>query len=225
MLTNAIAQLDKAIGLRSGCERAEALMAETLAAFFPRMPWLYAILMVNLSGLLVSLRGPFTPFTAAGVIILIVLAVRLIHWLRLPRRISAHLCATSELRNIFLIGMLICTAYCLWLFALYARSSTEDRNHIVLFGSLAALGCSFALSPLPSLSKLPLFLLALPLAILLISTGDLAFVGMGLTSLPLIFLATRFLDTQSLTFQRLVNSRLDVELEKRRAESAEQNAI
>lgn len=225
MFAKALARLDQAIGLQRGSDRAEALMAETLAAFFPRMPWLYAILMVNLSGLLVSLREPLTAFTATGVIFLIILALRLFHWIRLPRRKLTHSEVAIELRNVFLIGVLACTAYCLWLFALYARSSSDDRNHIVTFGSLAALGCSFALSPLPAIARLPLLLLALPLAMLLISTGSLVFAGMGLTLLTLIFVANRLIDAQSLTFRRLVHSRFDVELEKRRAECAEQNAI
>jgi diguanylate cyclase (GGDEF)-like protein len=225
MITRAIALLDKAIGLSGGSERAETLMAETLSAFFPRMPWLYAILMVNLSGLLVSLRGPFTTFTAGGVLILLVLALRLVHWTRLPGRKQSRAQIANELRNVFLIGVLACVAYCSWLFGLYLRSTTDDRNHIVLFGSLAALGCSFALSPLPSVAKVPLLLLALPLAILLISTAEIAFVGMGLTLLTLIFVANRLIDVQSGTFRRLVNSRLDVEMEKRRAENAERSAI
>lgn len=72
---------------------------------------------------------------------------------------------------------------------------------------------------------MPLFLLALPLALLLISSGNVAFVGMGLTLLTLIFVTTRLVRVQSLTFRRLVNSCYDLELEKRRAETAEQSAL
>ena len=220
-----VALLDAAIGLRADSDRDRALLTEMLTAFFSRMPWLYAILMVNLSGMLVSISEHLSAFTLAGAMILILLTFRLIHWINLPRRTLTQSDVTRELRSLFVIGAMACAAYCVWTVVLYTRSSIEDRNHIVLFGSLAALGCSFALSPLPSVSRLPLFLLALPLALLLICSGQPAFVGMGITLLTLIYVLTKLIDDKNLTFRRLVNSRFDVELAKQRAESAERIAI
>lgn len=220
-----ISQLDKLIGLDGESDRHDALMVETLAAFVPRMPWLYAILLVNLSGLLVSLNGSMNFLKWFGAVILAILALRLFHWVGMRGRSLSRSDATRELRNIFVIGIVMCSAYCGWTFALYVQSGVEDRDHIILFGSLAALGCSFALSPLPGAAKIPLFLLSLPLALLLISTGKIAFVGMGLTLITLIYVAMRLINAQNLTFQRLVHSRFDIELEKKRAEAAERKAI
>src|SRR6476646_8400663 len=162
----AAALFDDALGLSGRSERDHALRVETLHAFLPRMPWIYAILIVNLSGLLAATHDSLTYITSAGAVLLVVLAVRLVHWTLLPRRSLSETDVGKELRNIFIVGALLCTGYCLWTFALYAQSDIEDRNHIVLFASLAALGCYFALSPMPSASKMPLYLLALPLAVL-----------------------------------------------------------
>lgn len=219
------ALFDDALGLGGRSERDHALRVETLHAFLPRMPWIYAILIVNLSGLLAATHDSLTYLTSAGVVLLVVLAVRLVHWTLLPKRSLSETDVGKELRNIFIVGALLCTGYCLWTFALYAQSDIEDRNHIVLFASLAALGCSFALSPMPSASKMPLYLLALPLAVLLISTRQIAFMGMGATLLTLIYVALRLIKAENVTFRRLVNSRFDLELEKRRAEGAERSAL
>jgi len=221
----AAALFDDALGLSGRSERDHALRVETLHAFLPRMPWIYAILIVNLSGLLAATHDSLTYVTSAGAVLLVVLAVRLVHWTLLPRRSLSETDVGKELRNIFIVGALLCTGYCLWTFALYAQSDIEDRNHIVLFASLAALGCSFALSPMPSASKMPLYLLALPLAVLLISTRQIAFMGMGATLLTLIYVALRLIKAENVTFRRLVNSRFDLELEKRRAEGAERSAL
>jgi diguanylate cyclase (GGDEF)-like protein len=217
--------LDEWIGIHCETDREYRMIAERFTAIVPRMPWIYAILMVNLCGLLISVNQSITPLIAAGIALLLLLTFRLIHWARMPGRPLTQDQACNELRNVCLLGSLICAAYCLWTFALYAELGREGRNHIVLFGSLAALGCSFALSPLPFAARVPLLLLAMPLALLLISTGEIAFVGMGLTLATLILVTTRLIDAQNLTFKRLVNSRFDIEREKRRAELAERSAL
>lgn len=217
--------IDRWIGIQCKTDRDHGLMAERLDAMVSRMPWLYAILIVNLGGLLISLRQPISPLIATGIFLFLVLSIRLIHWLRLSRRSFTRAQSLKELRHICLIGIFVCAAYCLWTFALYAQLGDHGRNHLVLFGSLAALGCSFALTPLPFAAKVPLFLLALPLALLLISTGKIAYVGMGVTLLTLIFVMTRLINAENLTFRRLVNSRFDIEAEKHRAERAERTAL
>ena len=218
-------RLDALIGLKTTSERERAMLDEMVSALIPRMPWLYAILMVNLGGLLVSLKDPMTPLAAAGVVLLLVMAGRLIHWWGLRGRPVSRIDSVSELRAVFLIGMVVCCIYCVWVMVIYVHVFSEDRNHIVMFGSLAALGCSYALSPLPSAARIPLFVLSLPLAVLLTTAGDAHHVGMGVTLLTLIFVSERLIDTQNGTLKRLVYSRLDGEIEKKRAESAEQSAI
>lgn len=217
--------IDQWVGIHCVTDREYGMIAERFDAIIPRMPWIYAILMINLSGLLISLHPSITPLIALGIALLLLLSFRLVHWTRMAGRSLTQRQTCNELRNICLIGSFICVAYCLWTFALYTELGREGRNHIVLFGSLAALGCSFALSPLPFAAMVPLLLLALPLALLLISTGEIAFVGMGLTLMTLILVTARLIDAQNVTFGRLVNSRFDIELEKRRAELAERSAL
>ena len=78
-------KFDRRIGLQSESNRERIFLVEQLAAFIPRMPWVYAILIVNLGGLMISLSDQFTYLVGAGIPVLLVVAARLVHWLRLPR--------------------------------------------------------------------------------------------------------------------------------------------
>jgi hypothetical protein len=78
--------LDRWIGLPHETERERVFLVEKLAAFIPRMPWIYAILLVNLGGLLVSLSWRVPYLLGAGMAMFVVLGRRLIHWFRMPQR-------------------------------------------------------------------------------------------------------------------------------------------
>ena len=63
----------------------------------------------------------------------------------------------TELRRAVIIGSIITAAYCAWILAIYANSNGDAHNHVILFGALAAMGCSYALSPMPTAAKVPLY--------------------------------------------------------------------
>jgi diguanylate cyclase (GGDEF)-like protein len=218
-------RLDSKIGLHSETSRQRIFLLEKLEAFVPRMPWVYAILLVNLGGVLVSLSDSVPYLSSSGVVIFCVMSLRLVHWLRMPSKLLSETMALTELRRIFMLGVVVTATYCCWILSIFAQSQGDVRNHLIMFGSLAALGVSYALSPLPSAAKVPLYLLAVPLAGLLVVTGDIAHAAMGCTLLTLVFVSLKLIEAQNVTFTRLVHSRLDIELEKRRAESAERRAI
>ena len=225
MLNALTRNLDRNIGLPHDTPRERVLLVEMLAAFVPRMPWVYTIMLANLGGVLVSLSVQVPYLMSGGVVIFVLLCARLSHWLRMPRRAITEERARIELRQLFLLGVGITGSYCAWILSIYAESSEETRSHIVMFGSLAATCVSYALSPLPSAAKVPLILLALPLAMVMIWSGELVHAAMGVTLLSLVFVMFKLVRVQNLNFIRLINSRLDVELEKQRAESAERRAM
>ena len=211
-------KFDRRIGLANDTSRDRIFLVERLAAFVPRMPWIYTILLVNIGGLVLSLRDQFTTLIGGGVAALLLLVLRLVHWLRMPSREISEERARSELRRAFLIGAVITASYCAWILGIYAQSSGDARSHVVLFGSLAAMGCAYALSPMPSAAKIPLFLLGLPLALVLIAGGDMVHAAMGFALLTLMFVTLKLIDAQNVTFTRLVQTRIDIELEIQRAE-------
>ena len=216
---------DRRIGLRNETGRDRVFLVEQLAAFSPRMPWVYAILLVNLGGLIISLSDQFTYLIGAGIPVCAVLSARLVHWMRMPSRDVSDVVAVAELRRAVLIGTCITAAYCVWILTIYAQSSGDARSHIVLFGSLAAMGCSYALSPMPTAAKVPLLFLGVPLALVLTASDDTVHAAMGVALFTLLFVTLKLNEAQNVTFTRLVNSRIDVELEKQRAEAAERSAL
>lgn len=225
MVSTLILRLDKAVGITAETDRQRDLIVEKMVAITPRMPWLYLILMVNLAGLLFSLNQQLTMFTWSAVAILFILLGRLLHWRRLARSRPTLEIARTELRRVFVLGFVVCVAYCAWVLVMYLQAPDEDRAHFVLFGSIAALCSAFAMSPLPSAARLPLYMMSLPMAGLLLFSGDLPHAAMGVTLLTLIYVAKKLIDVHHLTLTRLVYSRLDVELAKRRAEHAERSAV
>ena len=60
MFHSPLDKFDRQIGLKSETSRERIFLVEQLAAFIPRMPWVYAILVVNLGGLMISLSDQFT---------------------------------------------------------------------------------------------------------------------------------------------------------------------
>lgn len=220
-----IERFDSAIGLQTASERQRAVLLEKVLALIPRMPWLYAILIVNLGGVLVSLKGPVTLLHIVGTLLLLVVVGRLLHWRWLKNRAPSKIDSVFELRRVFLIGAAVCSTYCGWMFTLVAQAHGGDFTDLALMAGLAALGCTFALSPMPAAARLPLIILSLPFAVLLLSSGGIAHIGMGFTLLTLSAFAMRLIDIQNDTLTRLIHARLDVELEKGRAMSAEKSAI
>jgi diguanylate cyclase (GGDEF)-like protein len=225
MFTGFLPLLDRWIGLPHETERERVFLIEKLAAFIPRMPWIYAILLVNLGGLLVSLSWNVPYLLSAGVAMFVVLSARLTHWWRMPQQELTYQRALRELRRLFLLGNALSVCYCVWILSIYRQSGNDARNNIIMFGSLAAMGCAYALSPLASAAKVPLYALALPLALVMVASGQTVHVAMGMTLVTLIFVTLKLIRAQNLTFTRLINARFDIELEKQRAEAAERRAV
>ena len=112
MLHDLIEKFDRRIGLRHETQRERVLLVEILAAFVPRMPLIYIIMLVNLGGLLIAVQGQVPFLFGAGAAIFLLLAARLTHWLRLPSQPLSEGRALKELRRVFLLGVVITTSYC-----------------------------------------------------------------------------------------------------------------
>ena len=217
-------RFDRLIGLDGQSEEERVLVSETLNAIIPRMPWLYAILIVNLSGLLLALKQHSSVYIWMGAPLLLLLAWRLFHWWRIRSRAPGQIDAARELRRLYLIGLVVCFCYSVWSIIIYTRAPFDDRTHLIVVASLASLCCSFALSPFPVAARVPLYVMSLPLALLLGIT-DHSHLAVSLTLVTLVFVSTKLIDEQYAAFSRLVHTRFRLEAEKFRAEQAERNAV
>lgn len=224
MWSRAQSFIDRLLDLQDGCEGEAALLNERFLSLQRQIPWLYGLLLANITGLSISLRDEANSVLNAANFLALMIVGRLVYWIRIRNRVLQQDRVKSELRKTFIVTALLCAAYCWWSLARYHAGDEEARVHIVLFASLAAIGCSFGLSAFVAASRLPLLLIALPISLELLSDGEIAHVGMGASLVLLILLTIRLTSLQNERFTLLVHSRFDVELERRRATVAEATA-
>ena len=160
MLVRIAAILDRALGLAGTSRREQSLAEERFRALGRQVPWLYAILLVNLVGVNLSYVGQGQDLFNTGNAAAVLLIARMVYWVRIRRRLPPLSAIRGELRRTFLICMMFCVCYSWWSLTRYQHSTGDARIPIVLFTSLAAIGCSFGLSAFPAAARLPLLMLA-----------------------------------------------------------------
>jgi EAL domain len=112
MLRRSLHRLDRVIGVPSETDRDRAHLGERLCALMPRMPWVYAILVINLSGVLISLHKQPPLIVSPGVALVLFMLARLFHWVRLGGSSLTGRDVLRELRRLYvkLDGSLITSA-------------------------------------------------------------------------------------------------------------------
>jgi diguanylate cyclase (GGDEF)-like protein len=90
---------------------------------------------------------------------------------------------------------------------------------------LASVGCAYGLTSFPAAARLPLLLFALPLSLRLVASGVPAHIGVGLSLALITLMILRLVDLHNEGFVQLVRSRSEVEVERERAQRAEQAAL
>jgi diguanylate cyclase (GGDEF)-like protein len=221
MLGRIAAIVDRCLGLAGASRRDQALAEERFRALGRQVPWLYAILLVNLIGVNVSYVGQGQDLLNTGNVVALLLIARMAYWLRVRRRMPPSSAIKGELRKTFLVCVLFCTCYGWWSLTRYQHSIGDARMPIVLFTSLAAVGCSFGLSAFPAAARLPLMMLGVPLSLQLISEHEVVPVGMGASIILLTIVTFRLIAAHDEGFVKLVYSRFDIERERERAAAAE----
>jgi predicted signal transduction protein with EAL and GGDEF domain len=152
------------------------------------------------------------------------MVMRVAHWLKVRDRMLPPARILHELRKMLAFSVVFSVAFCAWSFQLMATRPATDHDFIILFASLAAIGCAYGVSRYPAAARTPLLLLGLPLAGRLIFTSDAAHVAMGVGLLSIILVLLRQLGLHDEGFRELVESRTAITLERERAQRAERLA-
>lgn len=201
-----------------------ALLVERYAALQRQVPWLYGIILANVLGLHLATRGGLDPFENAATLLVAAALFRLVYWLRTRSRILPPDRIRRELGRTFVIAGLFSAFFCLWGLSLYSAGDANQQNYVILFASLAAIGCAYGLNSFPAAARLPLLLLAFPLALRLVLSTEPAHIGMGLSLILLTFVTLRLIGVHNRGFTQLVHSRSEIEKERERAQAAERVA-
>lgn len=198
------------------------LLEERFRALQRQIPLLYVVVLTNLVGLHLSGGGDIaSPF----VLMLIGLVVfRLAHWLRARNRALPAERILRELRKTWLYAVIFSTGFCGWAFHSIATGDPNEENYVILFASLAAIGCAYGVSRYPAAARIPLLLLGVPLALRLVFSSDTAHIGIGASLGVILLVLMRLLSLHDESFKELVESRTAISLERERAQRAERIA-
>ena len=198
------------------------LLQERYRAMQRQIPLLYVVVLTNLIGLHTSGGGDLTsPFALS--LTLLVLS-RLAHWLKVREREVPPERILLELRMTLVYAVVFSLGFCFWALHLIADLDTGQENHVILFGSLAAIGCAYGVSRYPAAARAPLLLLGVPLALQLVFSGEVAHIGIGVCLGVVLLVLMRLLSLHDDSFKELVESRTAITLERERAQRAERLA-
>ncbi|HEX9964982.1 MAG TPA: EAL domain-containing protein [Allosphingosinicella sp.] len=200
------------------------LLEERFRALQRQVPLLYIVIFANMVGLYLASGGRFDSLFDFPLLVGALIAMRVAHWLRVRHRILSPERILHELRKMLVFSVLFSVAFCAWSFRLMATRPSTDHDFIILFASLAAIGCAYGVSRYPAAARVPLLVLGLPLAGLLIFTSDAAHVAMGVGLFSIILALLWQLGLHDEGFRELVQSRTAVTLERERAQRAERLA-
>jgi diguanylate cyclase (GGDEF)-like protein len=202
-----------------------ALLRERYRALQRQIPLLYTIGLTNFLGLVVAGGGDLRSFYHPASLLIPFVVVRLIHWVRRRGKEPAPERILVELRKTLVLAALLSLGFGYATVVLFAQTAGREQDIVVLFASLASLGCAYGLTSFPAAARMPLLLFTLPLAAVLATTGQLAHAGIGISLALIVMLTLRLVDIHNDSFVQLVWSRSEVESERERAQRAEQVAL
>jgi diguanylate cyclase (GGDEF)-like protein len=200
------------------------LLEERFRALQRQVPLLYVIIFSNMIGLYLASGGRFDSVFDFPLLVGGLMVMRVVHWLKGRNRILPPERILHELRKMLIFSVMFSVAFCAWSFQLMATRPSTDHDFIILFASLAAIGCAYGVSRYPAAARIPLLLLGLPLAGFLIFTSDVAHLAMGVGLFSIILVLLRQLGLHDEGFRELVESRTAITLERERAQRAERLA-
>ena len=202
-----------------------ALLQVRYRALQRQIPLLYMIALANALGFHLGEGLQVETLTHPVNILLVLVAGRLVYWLRNRERELPPEAILRELRRTLFLAALFSAAGGFWAISLLFDGAREGRELLILFTSLAAIGCAYGLSSFPTAARMPLLLFALPFALALALSANAAHIGVGVSLLLVTLLTLRLVNLQNRGFVALVQSRTAVEGERQRARKAELAAL
>jgi diguanylate cyclase (GGDEF)-like protein len=201
-----------------------ALLQQRYAALQRQIPLLYTVALTNVLGLAIATGGRSATFFKASGILILVVVFRLGYWLRRRNRALPPDAILRELRKTWVYALVISVGFCAYALRLLDTVGPQDHFYVILFGSLAAVGCAYGISSYAGAARLPLLFLGYPIAARLLFYGDAAHIGMGISVGMVMLLILRLLTNHNRGFRRLVEAQVETEAERARARRAERAA-
>jgi diguanylate cyclase (GGDEF)-like protein len=183
-----------------------ALVRERYLALRPQIPIIYLLAVIALCGLQFAIEeklvlGLNPPSILAGCAI-----VRLAQWLRRPTDEVTVNSMWRRMRQTTWLTLLVCVLICIW--CLYsAQRAPQDIISVLLLGGLTAIGATFGLSSHPAAARIPLIVLALPLAAGALLSTNVQFVAAAISLAVVALLLLRVLEINNEHLEGLITSK------------------
>lgn len=201
-----------------------ALVEERYAALRRQVPIIYILVVVNMFGLQVAASGKVEFGINVPSAVAICAVLRIAQWLLSSEQVS-HTVMLRRMRQTIAVAFAICAFVFFWCYDLMLGEDGTAGMAVILFGTMTAIGAAYGLSPLPAAARIPLLVLALPLAAVSLLSADLHFLGAALSISVVALLLLRLLTVNNSHFRAVVESRSIIARQQELAESARQEAI
>ncbi|MDQ3079163.1 MAG: EAL domain-containing protein [Pseudomonadota bacterium] len=201
-----------------------AVLEERYASLKRQVPIIYLVAVANLCGLRLATEGKLGIGLNFPTFLILFAAVRIAQWVLAPARLS-HASMRNQLRQTSFFAAILCIVVCAWCLHLIIEADASNRMAVILFGGFTAIGTAYGLSVLPIAARIPIFVLALPLAGTAMISREPQLLGAALSLALVALLILRILIVHNAHFIEVIRSRTLLSREQALTESARQEAI
>jgi predicted signal transduction protein with EAL and GGDEF domain len=203
----------------------QAVVEERYRALRRQVPLVYLVALVNLFGLQLGTVGKVTIGANLPTVLLLWSAIRILQWLRADKHELSHDDMLARLRQTKCLAAGLSLLICGWCLQLLSIADPTSEMAITLFGSLTAIGTAYGLSNFPAAARLPLLVLAFPLAGKALFSNNPLFVGAAISLAVVSLLILRLLTVHNAQFIDLIRSRSIILVEQERARASHRSAL
>ncbi len=221
-----LAQLFPALGGVTHNNRAaeDAVLEERYLSLKRQVPIIYAVAVANLCGLWLATEGDLDIGLNFPTFLIIFAGIRMVQWLMAPTQVS-HATMQGRLRQSTVFALVLCVGVSAWCLQLIIAADASTRMAIILFGGFTAIGTAYGLCVLPIAARIPVYVLALPLAGTVLISREPPLIGASLSLALVALLILRLLTVHNSHFVEVIRSRTVLARQRALAESAREEAI
>ncbi|MHC4047532.1 EAL domain-containing protein [Bradyrhizobium sp. 23AC] len=203
-----------------------SLLVEQFRVLRKQVPVLYAVLLIDSISVGLVLPSSVSPWLRFAVPagLLVICMIRLVQWVRLGGAEFTPEQAYRQLVKTRLVAIVLNTGFVLWILALFGVVDPGLRAPVALLVFMGCVGTAYCLGSFPPASLLTMIIAGLPIATVLLLSGDGMMISLGINLLLLLVLLGRMINTNFRSFVQLVGTQSRLTEEGERARVAEQTA-
>jgi diguanylate cyclase (GGDEF)-like protein len=201
-----------------------AIVEERYYSLRRQVPIIYLLAAVNMIGMELATGGQVRPGFNLPTLVVGCGLFRIAQWFS-PAGSATHQAMLARIRQTGWFAAAICLLVCVRCMQLLQSGDPASHMAVLLFGGLTAIGVAYGLTALPVAGRIPLLLIALPLAGTALVSHDRQFVWAAFSLVVVAVLTLRLLVVHNRHFVDVVRSRSSIALERELAREAHHEAM